>query len=451
VIGGLITATLLTLLILPVFYILFSSGKKISGMKFKLLKSSPVALLLLIFSFSGTIQAQPTREVNLKQAIQTALDSNLAVKSAAITVEVSRALRSASFDLPKTAIDGQYGQINSFSNDNSVTVSQSFAFPVVYANRYKLANANINSTEWAYKVSQLEIASQVKMVYYQYLYLLSQQKLLQYQDSLYSGFLRAAELRAAAGETNRLEMITARSQTLEIRNKLFRVNSDINVYGRKLAILLNIKGSVYPSEKELHRIDMVIDADSLAISSNPALNYIRQQAEVSRLENKLERSQMLPDLSIGYFSQSMRGVQEINGVPHTFGGSDRFTGIQAGISVPLWFVPYSSRSKAARLNYEKALVDAENYSKSLSGSYQALIDDYRKYSSSVDYYENQAVPEADMIIDQAVRSYKTGVLDYLDFVQTLTRAVEIRQNYLDALNDCNQTIISIEFVTGEIF
>ncbi len=111
-----------------------------------------------------------------------------------------KALKGASLDLPKTVIDGQYGQFNSYTKDNSVAVSQSFAFPSVYVNRFKLANANIKSSELQYLVSQLEIATQVKQVYWQFVFLSSKQKLLIYQDSLYSGFLRAAELRAKAGK-----------------------------------------------------------------------------------------------------------------------------------------------------------------------------------------------------------------------------------------------------------
>jgi cobalt-zinc-cadmium resistance protein CzcA len=61
------------------------------------------------------------------------------------------------------------------------------------------------------------------------------------------------------------------------------------------------------------------------------------------------------------------------------------------------------------------------------------------------------VPEADLIIQQASRSYKAGALDYLDYVLTLHRALTIKQNYLDALNNYNQTIISIEYITGKIF
>jgi len=55
---------------------------------------------------------------------------------------------------------------------------------------------------------------------------------------------------------------------------------------------------------------------------------------------------------------------------------------------------------------------------------------YNKYASSVDYYENQAVPEADLIIEQASRSYEAGALDYIDYILTLNRALTIKQNYL---------------------
>ena len=86
-----------------------------------------------------------------------------------------------------------------------------------------------------------------------------------------------------------------------------------------------------------------------------------------------------------------------------------------------------------------------------SGNYQTLVDEYGKFSSSVDYYEKQAVPEADIIIEQANLSFKAGALDYLDYVFTINRALVIRQNYIDALNNCNQTVISLEYITGKIF
>ena len=314
----------------------------------------------------------------------------------------------------------------------------------------KLANANIRSSKLQHTVSQIEIATQVKQIYWKYTFLKSKQRLLVYQDSLYNGFLRAAELRANSGETNRLEMITARSQSLEIKNQLFQVNSDLEINGLNLMVLLNSKSVLIPSDEAVNKIT-ALNFDSISIVQNPYLGYINQQVEVSVIEKKLERSQMLPDLNIGYFSQTIIGSQDVNGASKNFGKGDRFTGIQAGISVPLWITPYTSRTKAAKISENIAVTNAENYTKSLTGNYQSLLAEYRKYSATVDYYEKQAVPEADLIIDQATRSYKAGALDYLDYVLTLNRALEIRQNYLEAINSFNQTIISIEYITGKIF
>jgi heavy metal efflux system protein len=452
VIGGLITATLLTLIILPVLYVIFSSDKFRLSFRKKSLRKLPILLAVFIGSSLLSItNAQQPMTVNLHEAIQMALDSNLTVKSASFSIDARKALKGAALDLPKTVIDGQYGQFNSYTNDNSLAVSQLFAFPSVYVNRYRLADANIKSSEWQFKVSQLEIATQVKQVYWQYVFLSAKQKLLLYQDSLYSGFLRAAELRAKAGETNRLEMITARSQSLEIKNQLFQITADIVIYGRKLKILLNSTYIPVPVERDLPRIDLSFLYDSTTIEKNPSLGFMRQQVEVSQIEKKLERSLMLPDLNVGYLSQTIIGTQDVNGIPRNFGQGFRFTGVQAGISIPLWVTPFTSRAKAAKINENIARTDAENYNKSIAGNYSSLLDEFRKFSSSVDFYEKQAVPEADLIIEQATRSYKAGALDYLEYVLTLNRALDIRQNYLDALNSCNQTIISIEYITGKIF
>ena len=452
VIGGLISATFLTLVILPVFYILFSSGKFRLSFKQKSVKTMSLFVLLFIgSSFLNTTKAQQTKVVNLHDAIQMALDSNLSVRSSVYSVDVQKALKGASWDIPKTVIDGEFGQFNSYSKDNSFTLSQSIAFPTVYINQRKLANANIKSSEWQLKASQLEIATGVKQVYWQLTYLYSKQKLLIYQDSLFSGFLRAAELRAKTGETNRLEMISARSQSLEVKNQLQQTIADVGIFRQKLQTLLNTEIALHPADTVLHRLESVSIPDSSALTANPSLGYMQQQVDVSRLEKNLERSMMMPDFTVGYFSQTIQGTQEVNGIPRTFGSGDRFNGVQAGIAIPLWFAPFTAKTKAAKLKEQVASTNAEYYSKSLSGNYQSLLAENGKYNNSVVYYEKQAIPEANLIIDQATRSYKAGALDYLDYILTLNRALGIKQNYLDALNNYNQTIISIDFITGKIY
>lgn len=452
VIGGLITATFLTLVILPVFYIIFSNRSFRKTFRLKFSKSLTLFVLMAAVSgFPNQTKAQQPVRVDLKKAVQLAIDSNLVIRSSSHHVDVQRALKGSAWDIPKTAIDGQYGQFNSYSKDNSFTVSQSFAFPSFYINQYKLANAQVKSSEWELKQAQLEVATQVKQVYWQLAFLSSKHKLLLVQDSLFSGLLKAAVLRAKTGETNQLEMISARSQSLEVKNQVQQTVADLSIGSQKLQTLLNLQVPVLPTDTVLQRIDVSVLTDTADLSVNPSSGYIQQQVEIAGLEKNVERSKMMPDFTIGYFSQTMQGIQEVNGVPRTFGTGDRFSGIQAGISIPLWFVPYTSKAKAAKIKQQAAETNAEYFLKSLLGNYKSMLGELSKYSTSLDYYERQAIPEANLIIEQATLSYKAGAMDYIDYILTLNRALGIKQSYLEALNNYNQTMISLEFITGKIF
>jgi cobalt-zinc-cadmium resistance protein CzcA len=452
VIGGLITATLLTLIILPVFYILFSSGK--ARFPFKR-KTDKVLLAILLLLGAGSVfttaTAQEPKRIRLSEAVKMALDNNLTVRSSAYSLEEQKALKGEAWDIPKTAVDAQYGKFNSYTRDNSFTISQSMMFPTVYSRQGKLASAGIVSGEWELKAVQLDIATQVKQVYWQLAYLEAKQKLLMYQDSLFSGFMRAAELRAKAGETNRLEMITARSQSLEVRNELQMLMTDIIAYSRQMKTLLNTEESFLPADTLLKRQPLFLLPDSMALTPNPSLGLVRQQVEVSAMEKALEQSRALPELSIGYFSQTMQGVQEVNSVPRSFGPGDRFAGVQAGIALPIWYKPYAAKVKAAGIRQDMAKAHAEAYAQTLEASYRSLLDEYDKYSKSLDFYEQQAVPEAGYIISQSGLAYKAGAMDYLDYVLSLNRALTIKQDYLDALHSYVLTTIDIEYISGKTF
>ena len=246
-------------------------------------------------------------------------------------------------------------------------------------------------------------------------------------------------------------MMTARSQSLEVKNQLYQTYSDLNIFSRKLMLLTNSRSLLIPADIDLNRYGNNSPADSLLWRQNPSLGFAEHQVEISRLEKKLELSQMMPDFSIGYFSQTIFGTQEVNGVTRNFGNGYRFSGIQAGLALPLWLTPYTSRVKAARINEHIARTNADYFSRSAEVNFMNLLEELKKYQSTVEFYEKQAVPEAEIIVEQASRSYKAGALDYLEYVLTLNRALAVRQNYLDAINNYNQTNILIDNSEGKIF
>ncbi len=159
----------------------------------------------------------------------------------------------------------------------------------------------------------------------------------------------------------------------------------------------------------------------------------------------------MPDLSVGYFSQTIIGTQDLKEVHVILATISGLLESREEYLFPFGSLRIHQKQKPPKSTENIARTDAEYYTQSIAGNYQSLLDEYSKFSSSIEYYEKQAVPEANIIIEQANLSFKAGALDYLEYVLTLNRASDIRQNYLDALNNCNQTIISIEYITGKIF
>jgi len=461
VIGGLITATLLTLLVLPVLYVLFSRNRHETEQLETPLKPlpymNPLLLLFLFtafnFCFPQTLQAQqPVSPVlTLQEAIRQATGNNLNIHSAAYRVDMQRALKGASWDIGKTNFDYEYGQFNSFNKDNGISVSQAFSFPTLYANQHKLAKANVKSSEIDLSVTINGIANQVKTAWWQLVFFKSKLRLLQYQDTLYTGFLKAASRRAETGETNKLERISAESQSFEIKNQLKQTQADIEIYLRRLQTLLNTRQPITIADTVLVKLNLSVAADSSVLAANPSIALSLQQVEIVKMESKVEKAKLLPDFTIGYFNQSIMGTQDVNGTPRYFSPSDRFTGIKAGIAIPLWFGAHNSKIEASKINLNIAHTNAEYFKTALSGEFEVLLQEYGKYKSSLNYYEESALPQADMIINQSTKIYKLGDMDYLEYIQSLSRALLIKNNYLETLSQYNQSVIAIEFIVGKTY
>ncbi len=441
VIGGLISSTLLTLIVLPVLYILFSGKrKKISSP----LTSTILLVCLLGFTllgFSNNVQAQNTisNTYTLDQIIKQALENNGNIKSASLQLEYQKKLKTASWEFEKTNIDYTYGQTNSYLKDNNITISQ--PFPSVFQNtsNLKLAGAYVKNAEIGLTLSKTEIISNVKSTYVQLAYCYSKLKLLEYQDSLYINFLKASELKTLKGESPLLEKVTAQTCSMEIKTSINQVKSDILINQYKLQALINAKEPVNISDKALFKIDFAYISDSTAINNNPTLAILKQQIEISKREKQVEKLKLMPDLSIGYFNQSNK---ELN-------NNDRFTGIEVGVSIPILFFSQSSKIQAYKINEKIAQNNYEYYNTTLKSELQVLFQEYLKLKASIDYYENIAMKQSEMIIYHSGKSYMAGNIDYVEYVLNLDKALEIKSNYLQTLNEYNQSIITIDKILGK--
>lgn len=450
VIGGILTSTILTLVVLPVLYVLVTRGGWFRRGWFRLRghRTAVTAAIALFLCSAAPTQAQeaiPTG-LTLDQAISRAIRTNLEVTAAEREYEAADAARGAAWDVGKTSIDFEYGQLNSPMNDNALTLAQTFSFPTLYLSQRRLAGAVADRAGVLRSGTRLEIATQVKRLYWQIVYQSAMRQLLSSQDSLYSGFLHAAELRAKVGETTKLEAMTARSHQMEVRNQLREIEIDQATAGRTLQVLLNVEQAVRPLDTTLPAATEVSSIKDGATGSPHRLLPILD-SEIAEKEATVELHRMLPDISLGLTTQTMNGVADPNS-GRLYPSGQRFTGVRIGVAVPIWFLPQVAKVEAAGIRAEAARARAEYRLRSLDVQIRNLRDDVTKYRNSRMYYEEQALPEAQQIEQQAVKGYSSGAMDYLEYVQSITRVNEIRRSALRASLDHLMSVITLEYLEG---
>jgi heavy metal efflux system protein len=445
VIGGLLTATLLTLMVLPVLYWFF---EKIGKPKVSISAGAAIFLVCTLVPSFSNAQINSSG-VTLQQAIEEALKNNASIKAGNYEIDYSKALKKTSTDIGKTNLSLMLGQYNSIKTDNSISISQSIPFPTFFSNQSQLNKANIKGSELKLQVTQNELINQVKSVYHYLEFLQAENILLMSQDSIYTSFSNAANSRFKTGASNLLEKTTAETQLMEVKNLLTQNQSNILIHQSQLQALMNSKVPVQVEQKAISKMELSVLTDSLAYSQNPYLLFLKQQIEISAKQKKVETSKVLPDFTIGYFNQSLIGTQTINGTDQYFDASKRFTGFQIGISIPLWFVPQIAKVKAAGLNQKVIENNVEQYQINMQSQYSQYLQEYLQQKNNLEYYEKSALPNADFIIKQADKGFKNGEIGYVEYLQGIKSALTIKSNYLSSLNQYNQSIIQLEFLLGK--
>ncbi|MFN8414842.1 MAG: CusA/CzcA family heavy metal efflux RND transporter [Cytophagaceae bacterium] len=449
VIGGLVTATALTLIVLPVLYIFFTKHSNKMGTN----KIIPAVVLLLgicMLPMQTHAQAPAARVLTLQQSIDEALKNNNTVKIADDEIKRQEALKGASINLPKTQFSYTQGVVsNPTMNDNLISVTQRIDFPTLYSSQSKLAQERIQSSENYKTVVENDLIRNVKLSYLQYQYVLQRRQFLLQLDSIYTKLSKASNSRYQTGEATSLENMTSSVQAKQIQNELEKNNADIIIAKQQLQTLLNTTDDISIADTTIEVKELAIDKQEGAPMQNPYLQYLQQEVNVNKQFAAVQKNRMLPDIILGYNGQTYKGLQTINGVEHTYTGSDRWNFYQVGISIPILPGGYRSEIRAAKINTQIAQSQVDLFTTNLNGQFKELVQEYIKFQNSLAYYQTQALPQSNLIISNSDKSFSNGDISYTQHLQNLTLARNIQSEYLDNLYNYNKAVISIEAILGE--
>ena len=423
VIGGLIVSTILTLIIIPVFYRLVNSSAAWKRQRW--LKRLLPFLLFLGILFPT--HAQQT--VSLEEAVTIALENHPRLKTATASIERSRASRGESWEVSPTTFNYSWGQINGETrNDNQMEITQSLGSLLTPFYKNALVNRQVATGEYYRDLVKKEITAEVKRAwaYYQYAFHLC----ALYKEQIeWAGRLRKASLlRYEQGDITLLERNMSSTLVADLQTRLSQAEEELQLATRRFSWTCYSDSPLLPMDTTL----VLFPARVAEIApSDIHLNYFRSVADEKKAMLRIERSRFFPELSVGYVRQKIAPLS----------GLDSW---MVGISFPVLFFPQHSRVRHAKIDSYIARTEAESNIRQLNNKVEELSVALRKEGEHIRYYTTGALPEAEALLKSATVQFKENETDITQFVQSLNAAREIRRGYIEAVYAYNISALELE-------
>lgn len=440
VIGGLISATFLTLVILPVFYN-WSEKKKKKKHKVKAVAGAIVFLLL-------SVSASSQKMLSLDEMMKMATEKNQSLQLVKKGADYWKALQNAGYNPGRTQVGAEYGNISSYNRDSRFYVSQPVAMPVIYRRQNELYKASEILQLQQAELKQAELAKEIKMAFYLLVDLLERKKLLLRLDSIYSRYQKSAALRLKAGDANMLEKTASDLQLQQLKIQQQEVDADVAVTQQKLKWFLNTNEALLPLYTDSkYKLLFPLADDSVQHS---LIKHLQLQQKVIKAETETEKSSLLPEFSVGYSNMSIIGYQSPDGIAQKYyGGGDRFNVFSLSVGIPLFNKQVKARIKAGTVNQQVAEMATAVTSEQIVNKRKQIAIELSKQQSSMDYYEKGALQQAGLIIKNAGISYEKGEIGYPAWSMLMSNAVSMQMAYIEAVSRYNNAIIELEYLNGK--
>ena len=428
VIGGLIISTILTLLIIPVFYRIVHSFATLRrpGSKFHL----PFFILLpmcLLIPFDAS--SQPAKAISLEQAIGIAKQNHPRLQIAANAIRQAKATRGEIVEAAPTSFNYSWGQLNGENKkDKELSFEQSLGSLLTPFYKNALVNRQIKTNTYYRQMVEKEVTAEVKRAWAYYQYAANLCSMYRDQDKMAKELQRIGELRYQQGEITLLEKNMMTTMAADLHNRWFQAQEE-----EKMA-LARFQWSCYsdlPVMPEDSTLSLFYTGTTDGSLSEAHTRYFQSQADEAKATLHVEQSHFFPELSIGYARQDILPLKNLNAW-------------MVGVSFPIYFLPQRSKVKQARLAATSAQIQADSNIRELRNKVLELEASLRRYNESLRYYTSSALKEADELTKAAnlqLQQSETGIAEY---IQSIATARDIRRGYIETVYQYNIAALEYE-------
>lgn len=414
VIGGLISATILTLLVLPTLY---SFAMKYTQKR----RKNTATLTVLLVLVSASTQAQETQAY-----LDSAYVSSDALRGKEVLISYNELEQKKTWRLESTALHYQFGQINSSLNDYNFQVSQPLG-------NFLLKHRSVQSLSASNAVLQAEIDLEKRAIKRDFMHLWVQAHHAAYGSFLLDSMLRMQneyiqqlELQLREGESSSVKLQLALLNRSTLEQQYLDFEQRRAQYSAALQSLCGI-GDTIPIDPNAFLAFEISSENASKTELYEGFHSIHSLEEALLTKHQgMVRAQRFPELSVGYFNQSLD--HETN-----------FQGGQVGLSIPLFT---GNRIALQQTQNQMDLLQEMHVRKDLRHTvdFELARDWFSKvYEQFNTFQETQTAIQS--LNDAAELEYSSGSINFYEYMQIKSKTI---QSVLTGLNLRKEVLIAME-------
>ena len=419
VIGGLISATFLTLIILPIIYYWLAKWQEKNTSVSKTL----ILIPLLFFAFNSNAQ----REISLEEAIELAFKNNPQIKTAELELHKAETLSKVKYSLGNTDVYYKGDALFKIRNEqvNQIGITQHFKNPATIISERKFYEQLYKKTTYESELIKKKLKMEVQQIYFELQEQKDLAKLYFLVVNSYKNYEVIAKNRFKLGLTNKIELLVIQStlgkKTLIYNEKLLKVNllenNLRNLIGEKCTSFNSLKTHNYSSNFDFKILQIEV---------------AKQDIEITKAYIKKIKSENSIEFNIGYSAQKYYNIGWLNG-------------LEGSISFPLFNTQNKRRVSAQKIQvdiaktvFEQKDIEYKQLSTSLKTELIIAKNRLKFYKEQVENIN----PEMERIADL---NYKSGNISYLELINTLEILIKDKENYLKWTLEHNRLVTIFEY------
>ena len=433
VIGGLITATFLTLVILPILYYWLErwNDRKVG----RNVNSKAIGMSILLILGTVTSSTAQDQHLTLDEAIQMAVSNHPKLKAASLDIEKNQSLQNLKYNLGNTDISYQGDGL--FDTDfgqqvNQIGIVQNIPHPGVNKAQNKIQDAYALQSVTQKELSENEVEWNVKQLYFDIQYKKEMEKLYANLASTYQKYYDKAEVRVKVGAANPIEALTIKSKWQEYQLLLRQVDLEITNLEKQFQLLLNTSSRVSVADK-LNPVDHIIQE---SVDNNLSLLQSQQNIAIQSAKVDLVQSALKPSFNVGYAAQR-------------FYEGGWLSAAEVGVSLPLFNGQTKKKVQAQKMQIDIGNYEYENQLLVLNQEKLSVEAKVNLYQAGIDFYDDQMRSVNPEILRISNLNYQAGQLSYLELLNTLQLLATNNRNYLEQILAYNKAVADYQFLTNQ--